>query len=141
MICYPAVIEYDGEDDAYHVSFPDLPGCLTFGNTIDDARENAKEALSAYLESIDSRKLKVPAASELTGSNVFPIEPETSVGFAIWLKQRREAMGMSQSEVAEQLGIAYQTYQRIEDPAKSNPTLKTMLKLEKVFDHRLVHIE
>ena len=141
MICYPAVIEYDREDDAYNVSFPDLPGCLTFGNTIDDAKENAKEALSAYLESIDSRKLKVPAASELAGSNVFPIEPDTTVGFAIWLKQRREAMGMSQSEVAEQLGIAYQTYQRIEDPARSNPTLKTILKLEKVFEHRLVRIE
>ena len=43
MICYPAVIEYDREDNAYNVSFPDLPGCLTFGNTIDDAKENAKE--------------------------------------------------------------------------------------------------
>ena len=76
MICYPAVIEYDREDDAYNVSFPDLPGCLTFGNTIDAAKENAKEALSAYLESIDSRKLKVPAASEPAGSLVFLIEPE-----------------------------------------------------------------
>ena len=83
----------------------------------------------------------MPAASELTGSNVFPIEPVTNVGFAMWLKQRREAMGMSQSAVAEQLGFAYQTYQRIEDPTKSNPTLKTILKLEKVFDHRLVRIE
>ena len=79
MICYPAVIEYDREDDTYNVGFPDLPGCLTFGDTIDDAKENAKEALSAYLESIDSRKLKVPAASELTGTNVFPIEPDTNV--------------------------------------------------------------
>ena len=140
MICYPAVIEYDREDDTYNVGFPDLPGCLTFGDTIDDAKENAKEALSAYLESIDSRKLKVPASSELTGSNVFPIEPDTNVGFAIWLKQRREAMGMSQSEVAERLGVAYQTYQRIEDPARSNPTLKTIVKLEKVFEHRLVHV-
>ena len=34
----------------YNVSFPDLPGCLTCGNTIDDAKENAREALSAYLE-------------------------------------------------------------------------------------------
>ena len=59
LICYPAVIEYDREGDAYNVSFSDLPGCLTFGNTIDEAKENAKEALSAYLESIDSRKLKV----------------------------------------------------------------------------------
>ena len=51
---------------------PDLPGCLTFGNNIDDAKENAKEALSAYLESIDSRKLKVPAASELTRQQRVP---------------------------------------------------------------------
>ena len=50
-------------------------------------------------------------------------------------------MEMSQSEVAEQLGVAYQTYQRIEDPARSNPTLKTILKLEKVFEHRLVRID
>ena len=77
MICYPAVIEYDREDDAYNVSFPDLPGCLTFGDTIVDAKENAKEALNAYLESIDSRELKVPAPSELAGSNVFLVESYT----------------------------------------------------------------
>ncbi|MDE0179379.1 MAG: type II toxin-antitoxin system HicB family antitoxin [Gammaproteobacteria bacterium] len=141
MIYYPAVIEYDRADDAYNVSFPDLPGCLTFGDTLEEAKENAREALSAYLGSIDSRKLKVPASSEIAGDNVFPIEPETSVGFAIWLKRSREARGMSQSDVAKQLGIAYQTYQRIEDPAKSNPTLKTIVKLQRVFNHRLVHIE
>ena len=72
MICYPAVIEYDRADDAYNVSFPDLPGCLTFGRTLDEAKENAREALSAYLESIDSRKLKVPASSEIVGDNVGP---------------------------------------------------------------------
>ena len=72
MICYPAVIEYDRADDAYNVSFLDLPGCLTFGRTIDEAKENAREALSAYLESIDSRKLKVPASSEIVGDNVGP---------------------------------------------------------------------
>ena len=71
MICYPAVIEYDRADDAYNVSFPDLPGCLTFGRTLDEAKENAREALSAYLESIDSRKLKVPASSEIVATTCF----------------------------------------------------------------------
>ena len=127
--------------DRIRGSHHDLPGCLTFGRSLDEARENAREALSAYLESIDSRRLKIPAGSEIVGDNVFPIEPETSVGFAIWLKRSREARGMSQSDVAKQLGIAYQTYQRIEDPAKSNPTLKTIVKLQRVFNHRLVHIE
>ena len=141
MICYPAVIEYDRADDAYNVSFPDLPGCFTFGGTLEEAKEQAKEALSAYLESIVSRNVEVPDASNVTGDNVFPVEPEASVGFAARLKKYREARGMSQSDAAKQLGIADQTYRRMEDPAKSNPTLKTILKIEKIFKHRLVHIE
>ena len=76
MICYPAVVEYDRADDVYNVSFPDLPGCLTFGCTLDEAKENAREALSVYLESIDSRRLKVPASSRIVGDNMVPIEPE-----------------------------------------------------------------
>ena len=141
MISYPAVIEYDGKDEAYNVSFPDLPGCFTFGETIEEATANAVEALSAYLESIDSRKLKIPEPSEQKGDNIYSIEADTKVGFAIWLKKQREARGLSQSDIANQLGITYQTYQRIGDPAKSNPTLKTILKLEKVFRHRLVHAD
>ena len=43
MICYPAVIEYDRADGAYSVSFPDLPGCFTFGGTLEEAEENARE--------------------------------------------------------------------------------------------------
>ena len=74
MICYPTVIEYDRADDVYNVNFPDLPGCLTFRCTLDEARENAREALSAYLVSIDSRRLRVPASSEVVGDNAFPIE-------------------------------------------------------------------
>jgi len=69
MISYPAIIEYDSEDEAYNVSFPDLPGCFTFGETIDEAKVNAAEALSGYLESIDSRKVKIPKPSELSGDH------------------------------------------------------------------------
>ena len=141
MISYPAVFEYDNDDGVYNVSFPDLPGCFTFGQTLEEATANAIEALGAYLESIDSRRLKVPDPSEANGADVYLIEPDTNVGFAIWLKKQREARGLSQSDIAKQLGIAYQTYQRIENPTKSNPTLKTILKLARVFEHRLVHVE
>jgi antitoxin HicB len=141
MISYPAVFEYDVGDDAYNVSFPDLPGCFTFGDTVEEAKVNAQEALTAYLESIDGRRLKIPEPSEQKGENVYRIEPDTTVGFAIRLKKQREARGLSQSDIAKQLGITYQTYQRIENPTKSNPTLKTILKLEKVFRRRLVHVD
>ena len=36
---YPALI--DGEAGAYGVVFPDLPGCVAMGSTIDEALGNA----------------------------------------------------------------------------------------------------
>ena len=40
---YTALI--DGETGAYGVSFPDLPGCVAMGRTVDEAMLGAAEAL------------------------------------------------------------------------------------------------
>lgn len=47
-IAYPAV--FHEENGTYWVEFPDLKGCLTDGNTAEEAYENAKEALGFYLD-------------------------------------------------------------------------------------------
>ena len=47
-ISYPAVFHEDG--NSYFVEFPDLQGCLSSGDTIELAYENAKEALGMYLD-------------------------------------------------------------------------------------------
>ena len=65
MIQYPAKIKKD--NDSYNVEFPDLPGCFTYGNDLESALSNAKEALTGYLESIDLRKIKIPNPSTLRG--------------------------------------------------------------------------
>jgi antitoxin HicB len=140
MIAYPAHFEYDEEEKVYDVRFPDLPGCFTYGETIDEAKAMAKEALTGYLQSIDARKMRLPNPSKFKGDEVLYIEPETPVAFAIWLRKQREALGLSQSDVAKKLGIKYQTYQRIESPSKTNPTLKTIMRVEKVFNQKLVKV-
>jgi antitoxin HicB len=140
MIEYPAVISYDKEDDVYNVSFPDLPGCFTYGDSLEEAKIHAKKALTGFHESIDSRKLKIPKPSNPTGEAVFYIRPEKNVAFAIWLKQKREEKGFTQEQIAGKLGIAYQTYQRFEDPAKSNPTLKTITRLEEVLHEKVLQV-
>jgi len=43
MSRYPALI--DGKRGAYGVTFPDLPGIVAMGNTVDEAMVNAEEAL------------------------------------------------------------------------------------------------
>lgn len=140
MISYPAIFIYDKNEKIYNVSFPDLPGCFTYGETLNSAKKMAVIALTGYLESIDSRKLKIPDPSKIKQKNAYYIEPEKKVAFAIWLKRQREKAGLSQSEIAKKLGIKYQTYQRFENPAKTNPTLNTIIKLEKVFQKELVQI-
>lgn len=40
------------EDFGYTVLVPSLPGCVSSGDTIEEATENAKEAIGLHLENI-----------------------------------------------------------------------------------------
>lgn len=132
MKTYPAHI-WKEDNGSFSVEFPDLPGCFSSGNSLDEAKSNASEALTVYLESLDSRRLSIPAASSITGPDIFQIAPTLNVSFAITLKQERERLGLTQKDVAQKMGVAWSAYQRIENPNKTNPTLTTIGKLEKVF--------
>ncbi len=133
MIQYPAKIKYSKLDKCYLVTFPDLPGCVTYGVTMAGARSNAREALSGYLESIDLRKIEIPKPSKLAGKNIEYISPEKRISFAFWLKIKRGEKGYTQKDMARMLNINFQSYQKFENPKKTNPTLKTIEKVESVF--------
>ena len=51
MHCYVAVVEDAGPDKAVGIWFPDLPGCFSAGDDIDEALLNAQETLALYAES------------------------------------------------------------------------------------------
>jgi predicted RNase H-like HicB family nuclease len=55
----------DGPDDGWDVIFPDLPGCVSQGETALEAMRNAKEALSLHVEGMIAEGLKLPPQSEL----------------------------------------------------------------------------
>ena len=140
MIEYPARIIYSKADKCYLVEFPDLPGCLTYGDKIDTARAAAVEALTGYLESIDLRKIDIPNPSPLKGRDVYAIRPERTVAFAVWLKMKRAEKGLSQKKAAELMEINFQSYQKYENPRKANPTLRTIEKIERVFEEKILTI-
>jgi predicted RNase H-like HicB family nuclease len=50
MTHYVAIVEDAGADKAIGVWFPDLPGCFSAGDDVDDALRNAQEALALYAE-------------------------------------------------------------------------------------------
>lgn len=60
---YPAVFHF--EDEAYWVEFPDLPGCQSFGSSISDTLENAREALEVYAVSLIENNEKIPPATDI----------------------------------------------------------------------------
>ena len=64
MSRYPALL--DGSEGAYGVVFPDLPGCLAMGQTVDDALLNAEDALRDYVTEMlkAGRNVQEPSALE-----------------------------------------------------------------------------
>ena len=59
MITYVAHIWQD-TNGTYSVEFPDLPGCFSWGETLEEAQAMAKEALSGYLEGLATQHEPVP---------------------------------------------------------------------------------
>ena len=47
---YPIFIEPGTSDSAFGVVVPDLPGCFSAGDTLDEALDNAREAVAVWLE-------------------------------------------------------------------------------------------
>ena len=48
---YIAIVEDAGPETAIGIWFPDLPGCFSAGDDVDDALRNAEEALALFAES------------------------------------------------------------------------------------------
>jgi predicted RNase H-like HicB family nuclease len=66
MAHYIAIIEDAGPDHAVGVWFPDLPGCTSAGDDIDEALRNAPEALKLYAESLQAEGRLLPHPRTLT---------------------------------------------------------------------------
>lgn len=58
---YIAHFEYDEEYRTYTVTVPALPGCVTQGRTLDEARFMVQDAVEGYLESLKMDGIEPPA--------------------------------------------------------------------------------
>lgn len=60
---FPAI--FKSEKTGYSVSFPDISGCFTQGDTLEEAKENAKDALCLMLYDMEEKGEDIPKASNL----------------------------------------------------------------------------
>ncbi|MGZ3687305.1 MAG: type II toxin-antitoxin system HicB family antitoxin [Bdellovibrionota bacterium] len=75
---YRIEINWSAEDEAYIVRVPELPGCITHGDTPEQALKMAHVAVEGYLETLKRRGLPVPkplAERKFTGKIPLRIDP------------------------------------------------------------------
>ena len=138
---YYAILYCLPEGDDIGVRFPEHPNINTCGTDWKHAEEMAQEVLSLVLEVDFEHGFKLPKARKpkaKRGERVIfvPIEPEIRIAYL--LRALREDAGLTQKQVANKLGIKYQSYQRMERPGKSNLSLATLSRVAKVLKRKLV---
>ena len=126
-VSYPAVFEPSG--DGYGVYFPDLPGCISYGDSYEDAQRAAAEALGLHLYGMEKDGEAIPAPSknpkidEATAPGylvslvtVFPEvvrnemntrRVKTNVTLPTWLKDAAEQQGVNYSRLLESALMEY----------------------------------
>ena len=63
VLNYRVILRKEPEG-GYTVIVPALPGCVTYGETIEEAIEMAKEAIELYIESLKAHGEEVPSDDE-----------------------------------------------------------------------------
>lgn len=62
---YPVAIEKGDETHAYGVTVPDIAGCFSAGDTLEEALKNVKEAIAGHLEILAEDGEDIPMASSV----------------------------------------------------------------------------
>ncbi len=125
-LTYLAVLE-PGEDGSYSVSFPDLPGCFSYGDNLAEAQRMAEEAASLHVYGMERDGDEIPTPSlnlsrESTDGNVVmsvTIHPDlyrakrdnerikTNITLPAWLKRIAEEQKVNYSRLLETALIDY----------------------------------
>src|SRR5215475_3374296 len=81
---YIGLIHKDADSD-FGVSFPDFPGVITAGSTLDDARAMAEEALALHVDGMTEDGEAIPEPSSLEDVMSAP-ENRSAVAILVSLK-------------------------------------------------------
>src|SRR5947207_12839211 len=85
MTSYIGLIRKDSDSD-FGVDFPDFPGCVSAGATLDEARRMAQEALEFHVGGMIEDGEKLPAPSSLEAIMADP-ENSAAVAFLVTLQE------------------------------------------------------
>ncbi|MGI8551996.1 MAG: type II toxin-antitoxin system HicB family antitoxin [Dehalococcoidia bacterium] len=61
---YSVVLVPEVDEGGFSVKVPLLPGCVTQGDTVEEALDNARDAIELYLESLSKLGEEIPEERE-----------------------------------------------------------------------------
>ena len=94
---YRMEIVPDTEEGGFAVSFPDLPGCLTCGETVDQAILNAADAKKVWIEAALESGIEIPLPDSLDDySGQFKLRIPKSLHRSLAENSKREGISMNQ---------------------------------------------
>jgi len=64
MSHYQFTVVFEPDEEGFHAHVPSLPGCHTFGATIDETRANILEAMELHLERMLKDAAPIPTEQE-----------------------------------------------------------------------------
>lgn len=135
-VTYFGVFEPSG--DGYSVYFPDLPGCISFGDSFEEAQKEAADALGLHLYGMEKDGEVIPAPSKVP-----TVDPDTVPGYVVssiavypdmvkdeldnkrirtnitipaWLKEVAEQSGVNYSRILETALMDYLNIPRPQAP-------------------------
>ena len=94
---YRMEIIEDKEEGGFVVSFPELPGCITCGETIEKAAANAEDAKKAWLEAAIEEGIEINEPDSIEKySGQFKLRMPKSLHRSLAEHSKREGISMNQ---------------------------------------------
>jgi len=94
---YRMEIIEDMEEGGFVASYPELPGCISCGDTIESAIENLMDAKKAWLEAAIEGGIEIPKPESLTDySGQFKLRMPRSLHRALARHSKEEGISMNQ---------------------------------------------
>lgn len=136
MLKYPA--RYYKNEDGLWAKFIDFPDAATQGNTMEELVEMAEDVISAILEYRSEENREIPEPANVKGKNIIYIDVPPHIALPILLRKARLEKGLSQTEISQKINRKYQTYQRFENIKNFNVRIKTLEKIAKALDKKII---
>jgi len=122
-------------EGGFTVTFPDIPEVITEGDTMEEARFNAAEALSLALSVRVELGDVIPTPTQPAGADMEWVKPDAAVQAAMLVRTTRGSRPLA--DLARALGTSWPAAQRLENP-RHFPTLKQLERAAAALGKRLI---